>query len=1167
MQETMIDRNTRSLTSIITILLILFLGRASGQGQLYYPDPTFNPSDIGYGHADGPQQLVYDHTVDPQGRIYIVGNFWEVNGKARKYVARLHPDGSLDEDFDVGIGPNSTCFTVHVQSNGRILVGGSFHLFSGVPGWGLIRLLEDGSVDTSWSAVMMTGTTVSCIVEQPDGKILIGGAFTNVNGTYRKCIARLEADGTLDPDLTTPGSFYSTGNDLPNVSGIRILPDGKILMNGRFDAYGGVTSRCLARLHPTGAIDNTFSTGQGFTSGQTIGTTSVGDIALMPDGSMIVVGRFQFFNGIPRSGVAKLSADGILDMDHDIGSGSSFANYANGPSAVIALSDGKCIIAGDIETFDGVSVGNILRLLPDGSVDPNFQCGDGANSTIWDMRLLGDHILLAGWFDRYDHKGFNKIAKIDTDGILIESFATPGTGFNRIRMGDIPVGAMLRKNDGSITAAGSFTSYNGNFRNGLVQMDADGNIDPLHSVGTGFDQPVYALAELPDGRIVAGGWFSEYNGSAANKIILLHPDGSIDGSFDAGDGPIPIVGVAPRGMTTLRLGRADVWLAAAPTMGATMRTARNYYSFGAVARLAEGADEGAAMDQLTTLHRRARAEQIEQGDYPEDARVLLTPLLEARGPHPNAEAHVARWLAGVSLVVLLIACVNVANLMLARMVRQSREVAVRLALGISRRRLVAQLLLEGVLLGAAGGAAALAVASYAGTAISSTLLPGVAWSELGWSPGLVPLALALSALTGLLAALVPALHASRRDPGLTLRQAGAGGVTRSTARVRTGLAAAQAALCVLLLIGAGLFVRSLDAVRSVDLGLRLDGLLYVETRTRPGATTPEERSAISHSVLDRLRSHPRIEAAAGAFTAPFMGSMTNTVRLPGGDSVPQVGGGQIWMHIVSSDYFRVLDIPIVRGRAFEPNDATVDPRVVIVNETMARALWPTQDPIGQCIYPGAETECSHVVGVARDSRQREFREQSAMEFHVPLQPESAAGIIMVRPRRGADDGPALVRDAVLSVDPRIRHVRVIDATDRLAPQERSWRLGATLFSAFGALALAVAAVGLYAVLAFDMSQRTREIGVRTALGAGRASIVRLVLVRALAVSGAGIAIGALAAALLAPRMQDLLYGVGPWDVTTYVAVACTLLATAAAAALLPAHRAASVDPNTALRAE
>lgn len=652
-------------------------------------------------------------------------------------------------------------------------------------------------------------------------------------------------------------------------------------------------------------------------------------------------------------------------------------------------------------------------------------------------------------------------------------------------------------------------------------------------------------------------WQREYGGSAD----------VLGRTLDAGDGPIPIVGVAPRGMTTLRLGRADVWLAAAPTMGATMRTARNYYSFGAVARLAEGADEGAAMDQLTTLHRRARAEQIEQGDYPEDARVLLTPLLEARGPHPNAEAHVARWLAGVSLVVLLIACVNVANLMLARMVRQSREVAVRLALGISRRRLVAQLLLEGVLLGAAGGAAALAVASYAGTAISSTLLPGVAWSELGWSPGLVPLALALSALTGLLAALVPALHASRRDPGLTLRQAGAGGVTRSTARVRTGLAAAQAALCVLLLIGAGLFVRSLDAVRSVDLGLRLDGLLYVETRTRPGATTPEERSAISHSVLDRLRSHPRIEAAAGAFTAPFMGSMTNTVRLPGGDSVPQVGGGQIWMHIVSSDYFRVLDIPIVRGRAFEPNDATVDPRVVIVNETMARALWPTQDPIGQCIYPGAETECSHVVGVARDSRQREFREQSAMEFHVPLQPESAAGIIMVRPRRGADDGPALVRDAVLSVDPRIRHVRVIDATDRLAPQERSWRLGATLFSAFGALALAVAAVGLYAVLAFDMSQRTREIGVRTALGAGRASIVRLVLVRALAVSGAGIAIGALAAALLAPRMQDLLYGVGPWDVTTYVAVACTLLATAAAAALLPAHRAASVDPNTALRAE
>lgn len=638
-------------------------------------------------------------------------------------------------------------------------------------------------------------------------------------------------------------------------------------------------------------------------------------------------------------------------------------------------------------------------------------------------------------------------------------------------------------------------------------------------------------------------------------------------TLDLGSVPLTIVGVAPPGMTTLRLGRADVWLAATPTMGAAMRTARNWYSFGAVARLAEGADEDAAMDQLTTLHLRGRAEQIEEGDYPRDARVLLTPLLEARGPLAGAEARVARWLAGVSLIVLLIACVNVANLMLARMVRQSREVAVRLALGISRRRLIIQLLVEGVLLGLAGGAAALVVASHAGTAISSVLLPGVAWNELGWSPQLVPLAIAVAALTGLLAALVPALHASRRDPGLTLRQAGAGGVTRSTARVRTGLALAQAALCVLLLIGAGLFVRSLDAVRSVDLGLRLDGVLYVETRMRPGATAPEERSAISHAVLDRLRTHPRVEAAAGAFTAPFMGSMTNTVRLPGSDSVPQVGGGQIWMHVVSSDYFRLLDIPIVRGRAFEPNDATVNPRVVIVNETMARALWPTEDPIGQCIYPGTETECSHVVGVARDSKQREFREEPSMQFHVPLQPASAAGIIMVRPRTGTGDRAAFVRQAVLSVDPRIRHVRVTQATERLAPQERSWRMGAILFSAFGALALAVAAVGLYAVLAFDTSQRTREIGVRTALGAGRGSIARLVLSRALGVAGAGVAIGAVTAALLAPGLETLLYGVGPWDGVTYAAAAGALLATATAAALLPAYRAASVDPNTALRSE
>lgn len=652
-------------------------------------------------------------------------------------------------------------------------------------------------------------------------------------------------------------------------------------------------------------------------------------------------------------------------------------------------------------------------------------------------------------------------------------------------------------------------------------------------------------------------WQREYGGSAD----------VLGRTLDLGQVPLAIVGVAPRGMTTLRLGRADVWVAATPTMGATMRTARNWYAFGAVARLAEGVDEAAAMDQLTALHLRGRAGQVARDEYPQDARVLLTPLLEARGPVATAETRVAKWLTGVSLIVLLIACVNVANLMLARMVRQSREVAVRLALGISRARLAVQLLTEGMLLGLLGGAAALFVASRAGTAISTVLMPGVAWSDMGWSPRLVPLAIAVAALTGLFAALVPALHASRRDPALTLRQAGSGGVTRTTARARTGLALAQAALCVLLLIGAGLFVRSLDAVRSVDLGLRLDGLLYVETRLQTGATTEEDRAALSHAVLDHLRNHPRVETAAAAMTAPFMGAMTNTVRLPGRDSVPRVGGGQIWMHMVSGDYFRVLDIPLVRGRSFERNDAATTPRVLIVNETMARALWPTDDPIGQCVYPGDATECSHVVGIARDAKQNEFREQPSMQFYVPLQPPLAARVIMVRPQAGTGDGSDLVREAVLDVDPRIRHVQITTATERLAPQERSWRMGATLFTAFGALALIVAAVGLYAVLAFDTSQRTREIGVRTALGASRVSIVRLVVARALGVAAAGIAAGSIAAALLAPRMQSLLYGVGPHDALAYAAAGCALLLTAAAAALLPAQRAASVDPNTALRSD
>jgi putative ABC transport system permease protein len=637
-------------------------------------------------------------------------------------------------------------------------------------------------------------------------------------------------------------------------------------------------------------------------------------------------------------------------------------------------------------------------------------------------------------------------------------------------------------------------------------------------------------------------------------------------SLDFGGDPRTIVGVAPRGLTTLQLAQVDVWLPLIPGTGAAFES-RWVYAYAGVVRLAGGAGDDAAVAELTTLLRRGRADRITAGQFDANARMLVTPVLEARGPGAAPEARVARWLAGMSLIVLLIACVNVANLLLARVVRQRREFAVRCALGVSRLRLVAQILCEGALLGVAGGAAALVLAHWGGAAMSGALLPNVAWRELGWTPRLLPVALLLAVSAGVIAALVPALHAARPNLSEALHRSSGAGVSRSAVRTRTTLVLLQAALSVVLLVGAGLFVRSLEAVRNIDLGMRLDGLLYVQLRFQAATTTPEERTRVHHALLERLRSQHGVDAAAGASTGPFLAAEANNVRVPGMDTVPVVGSGYHLMIRVSDDYFRLLGIDILHGRALHAGDASSRSNVAVVNETMARTLWPTRDPIGACMYIGEVNECTIVVGVARNTKQQTIREMEAMQYFLPLTAAHTPSVVMVRMKPRVGDAAAQLRSAGVAVDPRVRFVEVAPITDRLKPQERSWRLGATLFTAFGALALVIAALGLYAVLAFDISQRTRELGIRAALGAGRRTIVTLVMGRALRLAVAGVALGVLAAGLLAPRITHLLFEVGPHDAATYGAVALTLLFVSVLAAVLPARRAAAVEPNVALRAE
>lgn len=655
-------------------------------------------------------------------------------------------------------------------------------------------------------------------------------------------------------------------------------------------------------------------------------------------------------------------------------------------------------------------------------------------------------------------------------------------------------------------------------------------------------------------------WMSRYGGRAD----------ALGSTIDFGYGPYTIIGVTPEGFTGVDLQPVD-FFAPFMTAGEKMQGGtewveeRGWFWLRAIARIAPGVTAEAAEAEATMHHRAGRAASE---SYDREAEVVAAPLLLAQGPNAPSEVSVARWLLGVSMIVLLIACLNVANLLLARMIRQRREVSIRLALGISRARLIAQIMAEGVLLALLGGAAALVLAHWGGTYVQRALLPDVDWG--GALTGTVILVvLGLSVLAGALSALVPAWQASRKHVLDGLRAAG-GGITRSTARVRATLSIVQAALSVVLLIGAGLFVRSLDGVRNGDFGLDPWHVAYVSPNFHVGSVENEDRFAYSERALERVSRLPGVDAAAMVAGVPFWSAYAYPVSVPGLDSIPRIPTGGPYANVVSSDYFRALDVDLVRGRAFDERDTRTSTPVIVLSESFAAALWPGENPIGRCIRVGDEAPCAEVIGIVEDASRDRLIEGVTYQYYMLFEQRIVSrwpeGLLL---RTTGDMAPVLaaVQREMLGLDSRVRFVRSVPLEEMLAPEMRQWRLGATLFSLFGLLALVVAAIGLYSVLAFDVAQRVREIGLRTALGASTPSIIGLIVSRAALIAAGGVTIGVLIALVLAPRVEGMLYGVSARDPLTFAGVALALGLIALAASGLPALRAARVDPNIALRAD
>jgi predicted permease len=541
--------------------------------------------------------------------------------------------------------------------------------------------------------------------------------------------------------------------------------------------------------------------------------------------------------------------------------------------------------------------------------------------------------------------------------------------------------------------------------------------------------------------------------------------------------------------------------------------------------------------------------------------------------------------------VLLIACANVANLLLARGASRQKEIGVRLALGATRARLVRQLLTESVLLALAGGAAGLVLAVWALDALMPVVLSGLPLPAglketfaLDLSPDyrVFAFTLAASLLAGVVAGLAPALESSRPDLTSALKEEGsAAGARLSRSRLRDALVVAQTAVCLTLLVGAGLLVRNAAKVRAFDTGLDAEHILAAAVDLRKVEGERRSASDVRRQLVERLRALPGVKSVSQAHRQPLAGPAPSTAVQPEGAGEGARLSAQY--NFVSPEYFDTLGIRVVRGRPFTAQEANSGVPVVVVSEATARRFWPGEDALGKHIRiaaaaaraggtgtPDAGAAAApqfEVVGVARDTRSGWVWREDETYLYVPLRPESDLGQYLLV-RSDAGDPRALapvVRREAEALGNLLVSVRAVG--DSLDFQAAPFRAMATLAAALGALALLLAAGGLYGVMSFVVSRRTREIGVRVALGAAPRDVVGLFLRRGAKLVGLGLLLGVAGGVAVSRLLASALVNVSPLDPTAFVGVSLFLACVALLACYIPARRATKVDPMVALRYE
>lgn len=653
--------------------------------------------------------------------------------------------------------------------------------------------------------------------------------------------------------------------------------------------------------------------------------------------------------------------------------------------------------------------------------------------------------------------------------------------------------------------------------------------------------------------------------------------------LEVGNMPCTIIGVAPSGFYGVAEGAPPAVFIPVTTFGSNLGGSNNRDFFvkynwdwtNVMVRRKPAVTIAAASLDVTNAWLRSRiAARVVHPEFAQverlNPRAIVGSLKTAAGPDAGLEARTLLAVTGVAAIVLLIACANVANLFLARALRRRRELALRIALGVSRQRLAAQALTESLVLALLGCVAGIVVAQWGGTLLARMFIPNAGafsvvtdWRTLG-------VAIGAALFAGIVTGLAPLMLAD--DDLSKALKAGVREGTHARSGMRSALLVSQGALSVVLLVGAGLFVRSLDRVRTMRLGYEVSHVLQVEWQRRGATVSESDQRSIRARLLSAAEAVPGVEHATWVSSVPFQGTTTQSLYVDGIDSVSKLG--RFDSQTADAGYFETMGTRILRGRSITSADREGMPKVVVVSEEMAKTIWPGKDAIGECIrialwrVPRDSTPCSTVIGIAEDAVHNPITDEPD-RYYIPIDQFPAFGARQLLLRMRGDPVAALegIRRTLQKEMPGQQYVTVRPLRELIDDQRRSWLIGATMFVGFGVLALVVASVGLYGVIAYNVAQRMHELGVRVALGAQPENILRLIVGQGLRFALAGIAVGTLLSLGASHWFQPLLFRQSAKDPIVYALVGAMLLVVVLVASTLPAMRAAKADPNVALRSD